>query len=154
MRPTAYAVVVSILALIYTVFLVCALAETASVKQCYALWIVMTVRCVAAAVLFLGVCCLGKPDDSDYQIVFYGGLCIYYACFAVMEAMVVPPAMQGGCEAALSAASFTQTPLLGIIGYVLLGFDSLFALVLMLEACCLSRGAFGGTYAPVGGGQL
>ena len=83
-------------------------------------------------------------DDPIYhsmkQVCFLLVLRIIYIS---LGAVYVKDAMDnGGCTSALSHASFTNTPLLGILGYFYLVLDSLSAM-LSLCACCSMMVIFG-----------
>ena len=84
-------------------------------------------------------------DETLMPIVFgvVGGvLCLLHSClFLGLGLPIVAKAMQSDvCVSALSSASFTHTPLLGILGCVYLAMDGLVLLVLVIAllcGCCL-----------------
>jgi hypothetical protein len=52
-------------------------------------------------------------------------ICIHATMLALGASIVVPAMENTACTAALSAASFTSTPLLGILGFFFIVFDSI-----------------------------
>jgi hypothetical protein len=95
------------------------------------------------------VYCFGSNDGAKSIAGCF--VIIFHIVFLGMGAFYVSEAMNSmTCNAAMAAVSITESPLLGILGYVYVGIDALFALVIL--CVCVGLLAFEPTGTTEQGG--